>query len=267
MIAIFIAMQGEAAPYIEALGLKGSGDISGFRTFSDEKYILTVTGIGKINAACAVTRILSLYEGRIDLVVNIGTCAGEDKAHTYVINRICDMDYRKDLYPDMVYKTPFEEMTLHTSDIYKTDSCFTDEYGPYVYDMEGSAVFIAASNFVSPDRIMLIKTVSDSGDPDSVTDDYCVDLLGSSVKDTVDLIGRIGAIVRSDPYAAADELTARYEKELHCSEYMRNDLKRLIRFALSSGIDIGSIIDPYLPVRDRIEGKKVLDDVRDRLIQ
>ena len=260
-------MPGEATPYIDALGLKGSGDISGYRVYSDDKYILTLTGIGKINAACAVTRILSLYEGSIDLVVNIGTCAGEDKGRTYVINRICDMDYRRDLYTDMVYKTPFEEMTLHTSDIYKTDSCFTDEYGPYVYDMEGSAVFIAASNFVSPDRIMLIKTVSDSGDPDSVTDDYCVDLLGSSVKDTVDLIGRIGSIVRVDPYAAADELTARYEKELYCSEYMRNDLKRLIRFALSTGTDISCLIDPYLPVRDRVEGKKVMEDVRQKLLQ
>ena len=267
MIAIFIAMPGEAAPFIEALGLKGIGDISGFRVFAGEGYILTVTGIGKVNAACAVTRILSVYGDNTYLVVNIGTCAGEDKGHTYVINRACDIDSGKDYYPDMVYKTPYNEMCLHTSDRYKTDSSFNDEYGRFVYDMDGASVFAAASNFLSPDRILLIKTVSDAGDPDIVTADYCVDLLKPTVEDTIKLIEDIASVLPVAPYTQADELTSKYEQELHCSEYMRNELKHLIRFALSSDTDIKSHIDPYLPVKDRVEGKKVLEDVRKNLIQ
>lgn len=266
MIAIFIAMKGEASPFIEALGLKGFGDISGFKVFSNEKYILTLTGIGKINAACAVTRVLSMYED-IDLVVNIGTCAGEDKAHTYVIDKACDIDSGKDYYPDMVYKTPFDEMSLHTSDRYKTDGSFTDGYGPYVYDMEGAAVFAAASNFVSPDRIILIKTVSDAGDPDIVTTDYCINLLKPSVENTIKLMEDIASVLLEEPYSEADKIASAYDEELHCSEYMRNELKHLVRFALSSGIDIKSLIDPYLPVRDRVEGKKVLEDVRKKLLE
>lgn len=267
MIAIFIAMQGEAAPFIEALGLKGFGDISGFRVFSNDNCILTVTGIGKVNASCAVTRILSMYEEEIDLVVNIGTCAGEDKGHTYVINRACDIDSGKDFYPDMVYKTPYDEMCLHTSDRYKTDSDFTDEYGRYVYDMEGASVFAAASNFVSPDRIVLLKTVSDAGDPDIVTADYCVNLLKSSVESTLKLIEDIASSLPEEPYTKADELTSKYEQELHCSEYMRNELKHLIRFALSLDVDISSKLDAYLPVKDRVEGKKVLEDVKKFLLK
>ncbi len=267
MIAIFVAMPGEATPFIDALGLKGSGDIAGSRVYSDDKYILTITGIGKVNAACAVTALLSKYEEDIDLVVNIGTCAGEDKGRTDVIDRICDIDSGRDFYPDMVYKIPFDEICLHTSDRYKTDSSFNDEYGRFVYDMEGAAVFAAASNFVSPDRIILIKTVSDSGDPDIVTAGYCVDLLSPSVQSTLKLIEDIASCVSSDPYSEADSITSCYEEQLHCSEYMRNDLKRLIRFALSSDIDIRTLIDPYLPVRDRVEGKKVMEDVRQKLLQ
>ena len=266
MIAVFIAMKGEATPFIEALGLKGFGDISGFKVFANEKYILTLTGIGKVNAACAVTSVLSAYED-IDLVVNIGTCAGEDKAHTYVINKACDIDSGKDYYPDMVYKTSFDEMCLHTSDRYKTDSGFIDEYGPYVYDMEGSSVFAAASNFVSPDRIVLIKTVSDAGDPDIVTTDYCINLLKPSVADTIKLMEDISSDLPEEPYSEADKITSDYEDKLRCSEYMRNELKHLVRFALSSDIDIRSLIDPCLPVRDRVEGKKVLEDVRKKLLE
>ena len=267
MIALFFAMKGEAEPFIDALGLKGSGDISGYKVFSNENYILTVTGMGKINAACAVTRIVSLYEESIDLVVNIGTCAGEDKGHTYIINRISDIDSGRDFYPDMVYKTHFDEICLHTSDRYKKDSVFEDEFGPYVYDMEGAAVFAAAYNFLSPDKIILIKTVSDSGDPDIVTRDYCIKLLMPSVKYTLKLIEGIASTFQENPYNEADSFTSYYEDKLHCSEYMRNDLKHLIRFALSSDIDIKRIIDSYLPVKDRAEGKKVLEDVRQSLLQ
>ena len=31
-------MKGEADPYIDALGLKGAGDISGFKIYSDDTY-------------------------------------------------------------------------------------------------------------------------------------------------------------------------------------------------------------------------------------
>ncbi|SMC33079.1 Nucleoside phosphorylase [Oscillospiraceae bacterium] len=266
MIALFFAMKGEADPYIDALGLKGAGDISGFKIYSDDTYILCVTGMGKVNSACAVTRILSLYEGKIDIAVNIGTCAGEDVGRTYIINRICDIDSGRDLYPDMLYKSPFVEISLHTSDRYKKDSVFEDDYGPYVYDMEGAAFFISASNFLSPDRILLFKTVSDPGDPDIVTADYCRSLLEPSVQDITALIGDIVSSFEGDPYLAADTMACKYSEELHCSEYMRNDLNRLIRYALSSGVDIASYIDERLPIRDRIEGKKVLEDVRKMLL-
>ena len=133
--------------------------------------------------------------------------------------------------------------------------------------MEGSSVFAAASNFVSPDRIVLIKTVSDAGDPDIVTTDYCINLLKPSVADTIKLMEDISSDLPEDPYSEADKITSDYEDKLRCSEYMRNELKHLVRFALSSDIDIRSLIDPCLPVRDRVEGKKVLEDVRKKLLE
>lgn len=266
MIAIFTAMKGEVAPFIDYLGLKSCGDISGIKLYSNERYLLAITGMGKINAACAVTRILTLYDD-IKLAVNIGTCAGEKTGQTYLINKITDEDSSKDYYPDMLYKAPFDEICLHTSDSFKTDTCFEDSFGPFVYDMEGAAFFAASSSFLSPDKVILLKTVSDSGDPDIVTADYCKKLLAVNAASSIDFIEGIYSLLAESPYKEADILCEEYSTKLKCSEYMRNDLKQLIRFALSCNKDIKSLIESHLPVKNKEEGKKVLADVRQKLVE
>ena len=172
-------MRCEAVPFIRTLGLKRDGSYGGFEVYRGDDITLCVTGMGKVDAACAVSAVLSsLIDIDRTLVVNIGVCAGMSAGTLYRISRIHDEDSGKDQYPDMLRKTEYLEMCLHTSDAYKLDDNFNDDMSEFVYDMEGASVFRAASSFVSPDRILMFKIVSDSGSPEEVTEQMCIDLIG-----------------------------------------------------------------------------------------
>ncbi|SEW09377.1 Nucleoside phosphorylase [Ruminococcaceae bacterium KH2T8] len=268
MICFFFAMRCEAIPFIRLLGLKRDSSFGGFEVYRGEDITLCVTGMGKVDAACAVSAVLSsVLDIEHTLVVNIGVCAGRKAGEIYRISRLHDEDSGKDQYPDMLLKTDYPEICLHTSDAFKLDDNFTDDMSEFVYDMEGAAVFRAASSYVSPDRILLFKVVSDSGSPEGVTEELCIDLIG---RYSEKLIGEINEIYASLPssgvYDEANKIFVKYSDLYHCTEYMNNTLNRLIRFALSEGVDIDYMLAGYLPIENKKAANEALSDVERRLI-
>jgi len=268
MIVYIMAMKCEAEPFINRLMLKRDPSYTNLEVYLGDDIRLCVTGMGKIDAASAVSQLLSsLPDPENALIVNAGTCAGRSQGTLYRINRIYDSDSSKDQYPDLIYKTDYPEMCLHTSDSYKTDDCFEDEMGEFVCDMEGSAIIRVASSFVSPDRILMFKIVSDLAEPELVTYEYCVELIGRYTDNIIEAVNRIkSGLISRDPYEQADMLCEKYASELHCTGYMTNALSRIIRYALSEGIDVDNMLTPYLPVLSKKEGKEVLSDVERKLI-
>ncbi len=268
MLLLFAAMKCEARPFIDRLGLKRDPSFINLEVYSGDGIKICITGMGKVDAATAVSSVLSSSVSTDDVILfNIGVCAGAESGCLYRINKIHDEDSGKDQYPDMIYRTDHPEICLHTSDGYKTDDLFSDDMGDFVYDMEGSAVFRAASFYISPDRIILFKIVSDHGDPDSVTAELCAEMIGRYSDELIKEMNQIAsAALKADPYEKADEICERYSEMLHCTGYMTNALSRLIRYALSRDIDIESMLDPYLPVASKKEGKEVISDVERKLI-
>lgn len=263
-------MRCEAKPYIDLLSLKRDPTFNNIEVYTGDDIKLCITGIGKADAASAVSILLaSVADTDRTIVVNIGTAAG-DISHSgkmFRISRIHDEDSGKDQYPDMLWKTSFPEVCLHTSDGYKLDDVFSDDISDFVCDMEGSAIFRAAANFISPDRIIMLKAVSDSGSPESVTEQLCIDLMSRFASGIVSEVTKISSeLPVSDKYQEAETIRAKYSELLHCTGYMDNSLSRLIRFAMSEGIDIDSMLASYLPVASKEEGKKVLQDVERKLV-
>lgn len=131
-----------------------------------------ITGVGKVNAALAVTRHLA-RSPRPSMIINLGT-AGALRAGlhgTHEIKRVWQHDFDSDSIkaltgreygPDLTLAE--EGLVLATGDVFVSDPALRDRLAAeaHLVDMEGYAVAAAAAAFDLP--IRMVKHVSDSAD-------------------------------------------------------------------------------------------------------
>ena len=149
MKAIVSAFYKEVEPIIKHY--KQKKENTPFEIFKNDKIIIIISGIGKINSAIATTYLLSNYE--IDFCINFGI-VGSSKfkvGEIFLINKI-----NQNLYPDILYPHPFKETFIECFDEIKTNGEFN------LVDMESEAFFKAATKFIPLEHIFIIKIVSDN---------------------------------------------------------------------------------------------------------
>lgn len=248
MIHIFSAIECEA---------------SAFRHLVSDDLEIVITGIGKINAAFAVGRTfpngLSRNDLKNDVVINIGTCGSKDHHGIFLVNKITDEATGRDYYPDVIRVSGLNEACLITS-----DNIVTDPAPGFLYDMEASAVFHAASRLISPDRIIFLKMVSDSGDAESVTKDDVIRLTESHI----DTIESVIEQVRNGIGISYPSVNEKIYERLHATSSMKVQIDELIDFAASLGIDGITLFDEAEAGADLLTkngAKEVIARVRDIL--
>ncbi|MGI6707275.1 MAG: hypothetical protein ACOX6S_13940 [Clostridia bacterium] len=165
MIYLVTAHLNEARPLIRRLGLKKVQTAEAFAIYEGEDTALIISGIGKIRSAAAVSHLLSLKPpARDSLFVNIGICGAKNReiaiGQSILIHKLLDHDTGRAFYPDILWKHPFPEDTLETFSHAVHNDQIQQVRGKLV-DMEGTGFFEAASLFLGPHQIQLIKIVSD----------------------------------------------------------------------------------------------------------
>lgn len=133
---------------------------------------LLVTGVGKVNAALAVSRALADPAARPDLVLNVGTAGAlrDGMEGTHVIGRVEQHDLDSVLLEELTgyrYGEPIElgaGPTLATGDVFVSDPTTrgTLALRADLVDMEGYAVAAACRLVGVP--VTLVKHVSDTAD-------------------------------------------------------------------------------------------------------
>jgi nucleoside phosphorylase len=184
MIGIVVATKNESNILIDHLKLKKEN--SKFEIFKSSKYILIISGIGKYNAIVSTTHILSLYD--IDMLFNIGIAgsACEDKIGSiFLVNKIQDVGRGVDFYPDILLKNSFNQCDISTYD--NAIKCSNDVNSRLV-DMESSGVFMSASKFLEPHKIMIVKIVSDNLNPVIPNKEFVYNLLKLNIVAIIDFI-------------------------------------------------------------------------------
>lgn len=293
MITVFIAMKQEAAPLIERLSLKHTPSPI-VETYENERIRLIITGLGKINAASAAGFCLGRY-GTDTHYINYGTAAGSDTllGKSFFAAQIIDESSGKEYFPDIADHS-FPHVCLHTvdkpilissspesistgesaeisiSDTTETGSLLSptgdsikasriSEKLP-IYDMEASGIFSALKNAVTPDRITIIKTVTDSGEPDfSKTKQI--------LEDTTDAVCCYIEKLAAEPVKTDDtnEFIEKLYDDFKSSETMSIQLKQFIKYMEVSG-NHDLLIERLdelnkkglLPAPDRRHGKQAL---------
>ena len=170
MLNLVVATIPEAKPIIKFFNLKQNKLRSEFKIFENyQKTIsLIISGIGKINAASAVT-YLALKSKKIknNIWLNIGIAGGKEQiGKLFMINKSIDYSSKKCWYPSFCFKTEITSKTCMTYDIpvFKYKNCLND--------MELSGFFSASLRFSYNELIHSIKIISDNEIENKTTSDY-----------------------------------------------------------------------------------------------
>ena len=145
-----------------------------------------------------------------------------------------------------------------------------------LHDMEGAAIYQAGSYWLGPHQMSFIKVISDHGTDQRITPQTLEQAVENGldvIKDYVSNIGQIIAQNRRDKEweTECSRQTERLCEELHCSQTMRLAVIQCVRYWTLAGVDHNSLLeqmraDGELPCRDRREGKKRFDELKQRLL-
>ena len=319
MIYVMMALYQEAHGLIRELELKKNTAYAPFEVFDNESagIRLVVTGVGEI-AAAAATAAVCARDGAdaADFLINIGCCAAggcepadrdmdsrcvaaegatgcckpadrdmdsESGAANaaqigdlYVCHKITEQATGKTFYPDILYRHPWKERELVTG---MQPLQRAAAHGA-LYDMEAAAVYQAGIRFFSPDRMIFLKVVSDSGvaGQERMTAETLAGLLEQHVKAVAGFLAnlwkaddeeealRSGGILQEDE-AVLEQIFA----ALHCSQTMRASARQYITYAALTGYDWKVELKEWyarglLPCKDRREGKVRLEELKQVLL-
>lgn len=283
MIYIFTALYCEANIFIRQFHLKKVMESACFQQFASEsgQMLLTISGVGEIAAASAVSSVCTQYPpGADDYLLNIGSCAKPgEKGGIFLIHKLTEYATGKTFYPDILYKHGFLEAEIVTGMVpwenKRKDSgepavCLQ---GRCLYDMEAAAVYQAGAYFFGPHQMVFLKLVSDSGEGDRLTGDDIGRLMEAHQDSIFRFCERLLQIAQAGRRTEdlPEQWFRRLCEDMHCSKAMGDSLKQYIRYAVLAGVDYQKAVQEMyqgrrLPCKDKREGKQRFEEFKQRLL-
>lgn len=270
MIVVCCAIYFEAKPIIASLKLRRNNDNRFVEEYiNDSNTIrLIITGVGALCAAssCAseLTYLRMNFPDTVIHVVNIGSCAGskENVGKAFVVNKITDSSTNRDFFPDMLYRINLPEMPCICS-----SKMVSEVEEGFIYDMESAGIYASSSSFLSPDRITLIKVVSDSGNYKDVTPQHIKKLIEDKLTYIEELLIFLQETTeKTTSYKIDDRKFEDATCRLHLTTAMSNDFKQLLKYASLSGHNVNDILDRIPDVESKRQGKEIIDGLRNEII-
>lgn len=276
MVYLFTALYCEADVFIKKFRLEKVLENVRFQEFYQEEagIRLTVTGVGEIAAATAVSSICATYKPQEeDMLLNVGTYSHIAGNHgIFLCNKILEQATGRTFYPDLLYRHYLREEAIVTGML----PCNREEnFDGTLYDMEAAAIYQAGSYFFAPHQMMFLKVVSDQGAAATVSKEKVHYLMETYQDALFDFMGGLPAIAYGDHRNAEflQQKEIRMETlfaDLHCSRAMRDALRQHIHYWELAGREYASVIrDMYreglLPCRDKREGKSCFEEIKRRL--
>ena len=159
MIHFIVATTSEARPLIDFFKLKKKNSISNFVFFDNDEISLTISGIGKINAAMSVTHTYYEFNKiKNNVWVNFGIAGhiSHSIGKIFLINKIVDKETNYKYFPHIIKNCKLDQKSCIT---YSEQNFF---YNDDLSDMEASGFFMAADKYSTKELIHSIKIISDN---------------------------------------------------------------------------------------------------------
>lgn len=238
MICICTALHCEAQPLIRALHMTKDTGFCSQALFMGADAALIVSGTGKTRAAVAAARAFNLFTAENSLtVLNCGVCGGaggQPKGQAYLINKITDSGSGKCFYPDLLFAHQLPEETLTT---FERPVAAAQPTAPTsgLVDMEGSGFFEAASLFLPPSRIVLLKVVFDHLEDKAFKAEEVGRAIDNNVEVIVEIINKLSAGESAGAHEEVSPLELLLQdaaQRLRLSQSRRIELKKAARSCL-----------------------------------
>ncbi|GIM48106.1 hypothetical protein DNHGIG_36550 [Collibacillus ludicampi] len=269
------ALYSEAKPLIDYFQLKKLHSSTRFQIFANEKITLIITGVGIFSASIATAHLLTLNRVKDeDIFINIGICG---TAHDHfqigqplLCHTIIHHDTNQTFYPDILIKHNLKECALETfSQPVHLDmkTCITGD----VVDMEGAACFAAASTFLAPHQIYVLKIVSDFLDEAQITPQSVSSLIKDNIPALERLMRASHGIVAGNKEILMEEdylLLQQIRDQLHLSVTLYHQLMQLaIQYKIRTRQDL-SCLRAFLSVHaeSKHEGKMAFAKIKRQLL-
>ena len=303
MIYIFTALYPEAKPLIRAFSLKKAVAGLPFDVYEnmDGDLRLVITGAGMTAAACGVSAVFGRYgAGERDHLINIGTCAVENPASEkkddtetgysgiYLCHKITDRNTGHTYYPDMLYHHSFAEAEIITEPVvwemsgdnldklHLSGKQHINDGRVLLHDMESAAVYQAGSFWLGPHQMSFMKVVSDEGAGEKITPQTLEYAVENNLEQIKAYVSDLGQVLEPDEEQQKKEqqcmnVAEQLCQELHCSQTMRAAVVQCVRYWTLADVDYQNVLDKMrvdgeLPCRDRREGKKRFEELKQRLL-
>lgn len=263
MILITTALMLEARPLVRGLRLHALGG-EPFPVFSGENGIVVVTGTSALRASAATAWAFARFEG-LDAALNIGFVGAAPRVSPlykwHLIHSIRDASTGRQHVPDILCQHPFAEAALLT----EGKVVDSDNGWDGLVDMEGSGFYEAARQFLSPDRIGLLKWVSDplSGavDPADLERRFA-----AAVPEALEFIAhwQPGA---EPPSTAQLPLMAAVLERLNLTVTQQRFLEKWIAGYMARGGDPGAVLArlPQGPPAHKSDNRRVFEELKNVL--
>ena len=282
MIYIFTAIYPEAKALLRLLDLKKESDNGKYQQYlNDKKQIrLIIMGTGNIAAAICISHICTKYHvSNRDRIIHIGTCG------IFSTNNLTSIDNPHLM--DNSHSTNNIGLTDHSQKkvyICNKIDCFNGNHFNYsttskniLIDMEAAGVYQAAIQYVGTEHIIILKVVSDEGEPQKVTPEFIYNLFMENGEEMIQFFNMLCSQQQMEEewskffsFTQTDWIE-KVCSDMHCSETMRNKVKHLFYYMDITGIDYHKKIeqmylDKRLPCNDKREGKKCYEQLEMELL-
>ena len=216
---------------------------------------IVITGVG----GCAISTISKIGLTPNDYVLNVGICAGKEPGKGYLINQVISDVTGRRFYPDILFESGAEEMSITTA-----SEVVTSVEEGMLYDMESSLICDAVLKVIPPSNLAIYKVVSDSGDKFPTKNEVT-----QLIREHADEIKKIAELLTAKGDTKEYEfLPESVFEEMRLTQYMRNELKDLEHYCAAAGRqeELLALLDKMraeerLPVKDKKAGREVLDEI------
>ena len=295
MITVYTALYPEAQELIRALALKKDMTQKHFQVFADtdNQIQLVITGASAIAAASAVAeRSTGRPPQDGDLLVNYGSCAGGETFPVGTVslcNKITEAASGRTFYPDMLYRHPFVEVEVKSYPVVQTDmekAASAQEAGssPSLADMEAAAIYQAGNYYYAPHQMLFVKVVTDHGNKESMPEmDEFREQMKKGTEQFLPFLYQLMELQKQEAgrrvqeqalCSGVERQTQEWNAALCGSETMRAQLHQMLLYQACARQQKPQMENLYqkwqadgkLPAKDRREGKKILEELRQTLL-
>ena len=268
MIHLICALKCEAKSLIAHFRLKNCSDSTSFPLYvsQDKQISLTISGVGKINAAAATAFTHAFLQTiKQDIWLNVGIAGHKDLeiGEVIIAHKIIEQSSQQSWYPQILYSPPCQSMEVLSCD--HPASNYSDAiFSGAVFEMEAAGFYATACRFATSELIHVVKIISDNQQhpADKISTPFVADLLKNKLEIIDQLIASLRQLAKD--MDSPNESPDYYDQIIEQWRFTHTERNRL-KSCLNRWHVLYPDENPMKVLDGSLQGKDVINQITNKL--